>query len=473
MAIDPVDADLAIAHRDTEDAERWSPWRVAAGLAIVGLAVGLLWVLWAWQQRIWDSGGTVKLGAAPLFGLWETDWAPELLVAAVGGLALVIWWPRLTRTLGWGVLLACSWLVSLGWTLAINLPGGWTGLGTPLDDPHEYLYTVRNSLTDPLLFLSRFVDQLRSYPIHVQGHPPGPVIGLEALQRLGIRGASGTAFVLVAVACLASPLVLIAVRALTTEREARRAAVFVGLTPSVLWVATSVDAVFAAVAVASGTALALAAVRSGAWVRSVDGRWAAPDAADARSAWAGGLMALLGGIFAGLLVLGTYGAPLFLVPGGLCLALLVWRRRWLPAGLAVLGAGLPVALMAWAGFWLLDGFRVTVTAYHEGIASQRPGDFFRLSNLLALAISVGPIVLVSLPGRRRVGAWILVGGVLAGLAAAEVSGLSKGEVERIWLPLVPWLTVATAAIPIRWQRPALAVQLASGIALAATFASPW
>ncbi len=463
MTTDPIDDQPA----------RWSPWRVASGLAILVVGVGLLWVMGAWQQHIWDSGGTIMLGAAPLFGLWETDWAPELIVAALLGGALVVWWPRLTRTLSWVGLLAGSWLVSLGWTLAINLPGGWTGLGAPLDDPHEYLAAARNSPTDPLVFIGRFVDELRVYPIHVQGHPPGPVLGLEALDRIGIRGASGTALVLVGVACLASPLVLIAVRALATEREARRAAVFVGLTPSVLWVATSMDAVFAAVAVASGTALALAAVRSGAWPRSGEGRCVAPGEGGARPTWAGGAMAALGGTFAGLLVLGTYGAPLFLVPPGLCLALLAWRRRWAPAGLAVLGAVVPVALMAWAGFWLLDGLRVTVTAYHEGIASLRPGGFFRLSNLLALAIAVGPVVLVSLPGRRRAGAWILVGGVLAGLAAAEVSGLSKGEVERIWLPFVPWLTVAAAAIPIRWQRPALAAQLASGIVLAATFSSPW
>lgn len=456
------------------DRSRWSPGRVGAGLAIVASAVVLLWVLWGWQQRIWDSGGTIRLGAAPLFGEWVTDWAPELLVAAVGGVTLVIWWPKLTRTLGWGALLVGSWVVSLGWTLAINLPGGWSGLGAPLEDPHEYLDAVRNTVTSPLEFLDTFVEQLRGYPIHVQGHPPGPVLGLDILDRIGISGASGMALVLVCVACLASPLVLIAVRALAGEVEARRAAVFVGLTPSVLWVATSVDAVFAAVAVASGTALALAMVRSGAWQPSwTIGDWVARTDRPDRSTWAGAAMATLGGLFAGLLVLGTYGAPLFLVPPGICLLMLAWQRRWAPVGLAVLGAALPIALMAAAGFWLLDGMRVTVTAYHEGIASQRPGDFFRLSNLLALAISVGPIVLASLPGRRRVGAWILVGGVLAGLAAAEVSGLSKGEVERIWLPFVPWLSVAAAAIPIRWQRPALAVQLTSGIVLAATFASPW
>lgn len=98
---------------------------------------------------------------------------------------------------------------------------------------------------------------------------------------------------------------------------------------------------------------------------------------------------------------------------------------------------------------------------------------FSIVNPLALAISIGPVVLAALPGKRRVGAWILVGGALAGLAVAEMSGLSKGEVERIWLPFVPWLTVATGAIPLRWQRGALGVQLVSGLAMAVMLGSPW
>ena len=38
--------------------------------------------------------------------------------------------------------------------------------------------------------------------------------------------------------------------------------------------------------------------------------------------------------------------------------------------------------------------------------------------------------------------------------------MSKGEVERIWLPFVPWLLLSTArCCPRRWRRPALAVQV--------------
>ena len=93
-----VTVDPGASHPADTDPARWSPWRVGFGLAILLAGVGLLWVMGAWQQRIWDSGGTVMLGAAPLFGLWESDWATELIVAAMGGLALVVWWPRLTRT---------------------------------------------------------------------------------------------------------------------------------------------------------------------------------------------------------------------------------------------------------------------------------------------------------------------------------------------------------------------------------------
>ena len=32
--------------------------------------------------------------------------------------------------------------------------------------------------------------------------------------------------------------------------------------------------------------------------------------------------------------------------------------------------------------------------------------------------------------------------------------MSKGEVERIWLPFVPWLLIACALLPERWRRPA-------------------
>ena len=43
--------------------------------------------------------------------------------------------------------------------------------------------------------------------------------------------------------------------------------------------------------------------------------------------------------------------------------------------------------------------------------------------------------------------------------AAERPQMSKAEVERIWLPFVPWLLVACALLPERWRRAGVAIQV--------------
>jgi hypothetical protein len=42
---------------------------------------------------------------------------------------------------------------------------------------------------------------------------------------------------------------------------------------------------------------------------------------------------------------------------------------------------------------------------------------------------------------------LLAGAAVAAVVVADLSGLSKGEVERIWLPFAPWVTTAAAALP--------------------------
>jgi len=54
---------------------------------------------------------------------------------------------------------------------------------------------------------------------------------------------------------------------------------------------------------------------------------------------------------------------------------------------------------------------------------------------------------------------ILGGGALCSVIAADASLMSKAEVERIWLPFVPWLLVLTAFLPARWRRAALGVNV--------------
>ena len=112
--------------------------------------------------------------------------------------------------------------------------------------------------------------------------------------------------------------------------------------------------------------------------------------------------------------------------------------------------------------------------YWDGVASRRPTRYWVWGNLAAL--------LLQRRARRRARAspsWriepcsagsgaalgaarvpvLLSGAAVATVVAADLSGMSKAEVERIWLPFVPWLLVACALLPRRWQRPALALQV--------------
>jgi len=55
--------------------------------------------------------------------------------------------------------------------------------------------------------------------------------------------------------------------------------------------------------------------------------------------------------------------------------------------------------------------------------------------------------------------------------------MSKGEVERIWLPFVPWVVIATCALANRRTlervRPYLWLQMATTVVVGVTIWSQW
>ena len=56
---------------------------------------------------------------------------------------------------------------------------------------------------------------------------------------------------------------------------------------------------------------------------------------------------------------------------------------------------------------------------------------------------------------------------------ADVSQMSRAEVERIWLPFVPWVTVAVALLPQGWRRWGLGLQIVTALLLQHLLASSW
>ena len=95
-------------------------------------------------------------------------------------------------------------------------------------------------------------------------------------------------------------------------------------------------------------------------------------------------------------------------------------------------------------------------------------------NLAALVFSAGPLAGAAVaqvvaggrglqrePGTRTI-LWLSGAGV-GMVLLADLSQMSRAEVERIWLPFVPWLLVSTGLLPERWRRTGLALQ--TGFAL--------
>ena len=53
---------------------------------------------------------------------------------------------------------------------------------------------------------------------------------------------------------------------------------------------------------------------------------------------------------------------------------------------------------------------------------------------------------------------LLVAAAAACVLLADLSQMSRAEVERIWLPFVPWLTLSIVLLPERWRRWGLLAQ---------------
>jgi len=190
------------------------------------------------------------------------------------------------------------------------------------------------------------------------------------------------------------------------------------------------------------------------------------------------LLALAGGLLFGCLAYLSYGLVLLAL---LPLAVAWWRRRPAVIGWAVVGA-VPVALaFTLAGFWWFEGLGATRLEYLASVARDRPYWTFLFFNTAAFAIALGPAVVAGLVGVRDRRLWWLFGAALAAVVAANLSGMSKGEVERIWLPFTVWLLPAGVGLltglaetqRVRALRVALALQAAAALVVQSGVKPRW
>jgi hypothetical protein len=422
----------------------------------------------------------VALAVPPLFGwdvnrsggapLTSTGWRPRIgpgtAPAVLLGVAAFYWAASLFVRLRWRQALVLAYAAGLSWLVSLATVDGSAGIGHVLTLPDEYLRTARG-VTDIGAMLRGFVDRIplgaaHSWPTHVAGHPPGALLFFVILARLGLGGGLAAGLVVIAFAASIPVAVLLTMRSLGAESAARRAGPVLVFGPAAIWLAVSADAVFASVAAWALCALAYAATGN-------------------EAAWRSRAYGLLAGVLLGCCALLSYGLPLIAV---VALGVLIVARTLRPLPWVFVGVAAVVAAFTVAGFDVFDAYPVLSTRYYAGIAAARPAMYWVWGDLAALCFSAGPVLGASLAlaGRqwreRRADApahavTILVASASAAIVLADLSFMSKAEVQRIWLPFVPWLLLGTALLPSRWQRIALGGQIAFAIVLQSLFTTRW
>jgi hypothetical protein len=386
------------------------------------------------------------------------DWAPRLhplaAVSVLAGALACAAGPRLLAARLPPVAFAAAvYVLALGLGLAVGLertgPAGWTAmldLARPGEAANEYLAGLPSTGYGLRFYLDRFAELVPAQPVHVAGHPPGPLLLMGAL---GIRGADGLAALCIGGGAVAAPLTYALGRTLGRgESGARLAALLFACSPVVLlFGVTSYDYLFAAL----GTAAATLLVAPRRWVR---GAGAAALAGAALFAWS-------------LLGVGAWAAIVVARRDGLRAAAM------LAAACAAAVAALNGALAAAYGYDPVGTLAATAGVYRDGIASIRPYAFWVLGSPVAWGVMLGiPIAAGAIRGAVRGDTPAVA--LAAVIVAAAVGGFTKAETERIWLFLAPLACVA--AVPaLAGRRPErlLALLVAHALVVQALSATVW
>ncbi|ONK15100.1 hypothetical protein STBA_59140 [Streptomyces sp. MP131-18] len=421
--------------------------KTALDLLAAALAV-LLFATAAVVGAAINDDDVLTLKWPPMFARWEPHVGPGTPAALIVAGLVLLYGPHVARRLPWRWLPLAAWGASMAWVWSLALIDGWRrGVARRLAYGHEYL-TALDDIDGIGHFLRTFTDHIPlesqdNWPAHVAGHPPAATLTFVLLDRVGLGGGAWAAAFCITAAASAAAAVLIAVRTLADEETARRAAPFLVLAPAAVWLGVSADGWFTAVAAWALALLALAATRA------------------VRAPWAAALGA---GVLSGLLLYLSYGLVLM---GVVAVAVLLLARSWRPLPWLLLGIVPWVVGFTAAGFWWYDGYDILVDRYYAGSGGHRPYGYFIWANLAVQVASVG---LATAAGLRRAGErpWrtsgprralvVLVGAALAAMLLADVSGMSKAETERIWLPFAVWLLPAAALLPERHARWWLAAQ---------------
>jgi len=457
---------------------RTAPGRSGAGaaaahrldLAVVAAVVAFVVIAGVVGRLLTNRGVLIHAGAAPLQGRWEIHAGVGSLLAPAVGLGVVVAARSWVHQARWPTVLGASVAETIAWIGSLALVDGWgRGFADRLTRPDEYLSELPR-ISGLSGFLRTFndsvpIDSVDPWTTHVSSHPPAALAPFWLLDRIGLSGGSWAAALCILVGASAVAAALITVRSLGDESMARNLAPFLVLSPAAIWVGVSADALFLGVS-AWGVALLAVAChrRTSVW-------------SDVAAAGGGFLLAT------GLYL--SYGLALSLVVAAGILVFFGTVRLglWVTAGALLVITGFTVA-----GFNWLDGSHLVVDRYYAGWGGQRPYTYWVWADLAAFAVAIGPAAVVGMERliRGTVGSqeprwWqganrvvvVLVASALVAVIVATLGGLSKGEVERIWLPFSLWATVACTALPAPRVQAWLITQALLGLLIQHVVLTTW
>jgi hypothetical protein len=428
----------------------------AAGAVIV--AASIAWPRWADES--------VGASWAPLAGEWDPRLGPGTVFAVAVAVAVIAFGPVPARRLAWPVLMLWTWAAATAWTIALAAVDGREGIDDLFTLKGSFLYDAQRITSWRELFPG-FIDRIplhapNNWESHVSAHPPGALLAFVGFDRIGLSDTFWLGLTVLAIGTTAAVACCVTLRRLAGDDWARRATPWLILAPAAIWVGVSPDALFAAVAAWAIALLALAATTNGKRSHAY---------------------AVAAGLAFGCCLYLSYGLVL-LAP--IALAVLIAARRWQPIPGVLVGIAAVVAAVTLAGFAWWEAYPVLVDRYQAGMAQSRPYDYWVWANLGAWTMTIGLAVCAALPLMVRAlrprdtalrpgaDAVALIGaGTLVAVALATLTGMSKSEVERIWLPFTWWALTLAVLLPARTHRPLLALQAAGTLALQHLVFTDW
>lgn len=380
----------------------------------------------------------------PLYVYWHPHYKTGLLIA-LAVFAGFFWWtwrfclrPTPARDVVPSLMI---WHLAIAVAVAL-IDGGPKKLWEPYHIHHrsDYIGAVER-MDSPRQFLHDYARLMPELPLHCRHHPPGGPLFLWWIAHVFVAGPIAASLATLLASNLTVPAVYLLARDVLDEAPARFAVCLFVLAPNVVcYTATCMDAVFMTPLVWSFYLL---------W--KARGRHPLP-------------FGLAAGLAAALAALMTFSVSFVALWAVVLLAITALADRprlantLLGYSMAVLTAAiLYLVLYAWSGYNL---FEVLDAAFHgqagvmkgRGHSSLRQSFFFALTNLAAFFFCAGlPLTAIWFQQLARElrgvtasrGRWLMLSfGVT--LLLVDLAPLYTLETERIWIFMVPFLTIGAA-----------------------------